>query len=215
MARRPVYPPSPPPKKASKKRSVKGEIVVDKSNLSPLSLEKTVEDLKLQARALDLATSGCHHREIADALGIHISRVPSLLTDALGELVEKRDVAAERFFSMHRRRYDVLIRQWLPKATDRVIEVKNEDGAIVEQFIPADPKAAMIMAKLQADYAKMFGLTKVRVEHTGVNGGPIQNVHIDWTRATDEQLKQAAAGDEVVIHQLSQQHSAGSGRSSA
>lgn len=214
MARRPVLPPPEPTPKRRSKRTIPAEVVVDKSALSPVSLEATVEELKEQAKALDLAAAGCSHREIANELGIHILKVPRLLTDALGELFQKRDAAADKFFALHRRRYDILIRQWLPKATDRMVSLKNEDGAIVETFVPADPKAAMIMAKLQADYAKMFGFNKLRVEHTGAHGGPILNLNanIDWSRATDEQLAQAAAGNQEVIALLS---GAGPGSSSA
>ncbi len=194
MARRPVQ-----------QSSKKSTVALEKPVLPARSLETTVELLKNQSAALQMSAEGYSHREIAEALDIGIARVPKLLSEALGELVETRNKAADKFFALHRRRYDLLIRTWMRKAMGYSEEVENVDGARVEVVHPPDPKAAMIMAKLQADYAKMFGFNKLRVEHTGAHGGPIMNfnANVDWSKATNEQLAQAASGDTEVIRQLS------------
>jgi hypothetical protein len=177
--------------------------LVEKPVLPPRSLEKTVEDLSHQATALRMAAEGYSHREIADELSCHFAKIPKLLAEGLEEYHESRNKAADKFFGIHRRRYDLLLQTWMPKARGWTELVVNEDGAHVEVVHPPDAKAAMIVAKLQADYSKMFGFNKLRVEHTGAHGGPIMNVNIDWSRATDEQLAQVKAGNADVIRQLS------------
>jgi hypothetical protein len=210
MARRPVV--APPPK-LPKIKKPGGKVILDRSEKRPQSLPAMVEDLVKQSDALQLSVMGHTHQEIADKLNVSKASVAGLLNEGLGELLEKRDKAADKFFSIHRRRYDLMIREWMPKAMDRIIQIKNDEGAFVDHFVPGDPKAAMIVAKLQADYAKMFGLNKMRVEHTGAHGGPILNMNIDWSRATDEQLAQAAAGNSEVVRQLSERNGPGAGSS--
>lgn len=202
MARRPVYPLSKPASKAPAKKKA---IVPETPNLPVRSFEKTVLDLEQQATAVQMKVEGFSHPEIAAALSVPVGRVPGLLADGLEEYREKRNKAVDKYFALHTRRYDVLFKKWMPKALGHVVQVKNEEGAMVDVTIPPDPEAARIVAAYMRDAARMFGFNKLRVEHTGAHGGPIVNVnaHIDWSRATDEQLAQASAGNQEVIRLLS------------
>lgn len=205
MARHPVYPDSKPAEKKKAPVKKKAAPIVETPVLPPRSFEATVRDLEQQATAVRMKVEGYSHPEIAAALKVSVARVPSLLANGLEEYREKRNKAVEKYFALHTRRYDVLLQKWMPRALGAVVQVKNEDGAIVDATIPPDPEAARVVATYLRDAARMFGFNKLRVEHTGAHGGPIVNVNanIDWSRATDEQLAQAAAGNPEVLRLLS------------
>lgn len=164
-------------------------------------LESTVAARTLQREALDLKVAGWSHSEIADELGISPFQVTTLLFDGLEEYKIERDEAAKRFVAVTTHRYELIHRKWWPLALGYTEKVEGPEGEVVEVHHEPDPHAAKIVLKAMADAAKVLGLQKLRVEHTGANGGAIQ-AEIDWTRLTDEQIHKIRNGDFSAIHAL-------------
>lgn len=156
----------------------------------------------MQTQAVQLKTEGYTHVQIADELNVPVHTVPKLLADGLREYTSSRDEAVKKSIAIQTARYDRLFQKWMPRAIGRKEMVENKDGAMVEITHAPDPEAARIVASLMRDYGRMFGLNKIRVEHTGAGGGPILSHNFDWSMLTDEQLAQAASGNVEVLRAL-------------
>ncbi len=173
----------------AKKRRKKLGIAPDKRGV-----EDTFRILSLQYKAIMMELDGYSPYEIAKELDLPRSQVLALIRSGLEEFVEKRDEAAGRKIALQNMRYDRLLKTWQPRALESTKKITDEDGNETEIVVPPDPKAAMVVAKLLKDQTSMHGLNKLRVEHTGKDGGAI-SYKIDVTALSDEQLEKAAKGD--------------------
>lgn len=171
--------------------------------LVPSPIVKKATSLTLQRRAFQLKTAGYSNPEIADELGVAYHEVTSLLFDGLEEYKTKRDEAAQQFLTVAMARYEALHKKWFPRAMGRTEIVKDEDGQDIELHHEPDPEAYRLVTAAMRDAARMLGLQKLRVEHTGADGGMIRTgVEIDWTRLSDEQLEKIQRGDFTVLRAL-------------
>lgn len=164
---------------------------------NPLAEEE--RKLTLQTEVVQLKTQGLSHRAIAQELGISTISVAKYLSDGLEEYHATRDNAVKDYLALCLARYDRIYRTWLPLSEPRYVMVKDDEGLETEVFYPPDPEATRIILTAQRDAAKMMGLNKVRVEHTGKDGANIA-VDLDWNSLSDEQLEKfGESGDFSVI----------------
>jgi hypothetical protein len=182
------------------KRTAKPTTSKPKLLLAGTPFEDEERRLQLQTDVMRLKTEGFSHGEIAKSLGITASKVTDLLTSSLDEYFADKKDEVRRFLAVANARYDRILRTWMPRAEGRYRKVKNEDGTEVEVFDPPEPEAARVVLTAMRDQARMLGLNKIRVEHTGKDGGAI-NVDVDWGNLSDEQLARfAETGDVNILH---------------
>lgn len=173
------------------------------AKLSLVGLPRGIEDeerqLTLQTQVVQFKTQGLTHRQIADELKISTSAVTKYLSDGLEEYHAVRDDAVRHYLAIALARYDRIYRTWLPLAEGYTLTVKDEEGLESEVVYPPDPEATRIILTAQRDAARIMGLNKVRVEHTGKDGANIA-VDVDWNTISDEQLEKfGASGDTGLL----------------
>lgn len=157
------------------------------------------EAAHLRYTVMEMKERGLSHYHIAEALGIDTIKVTTCLRDALEEYYADRDDAVKNYLAIANARYDRIFRTWMPLAEPRIEIVEDEDGNKTEIVHKGDPEAARIVLTAMRDAAKMMGLNKIRVEHTGKDGAAI-NVDVDFTSMNDEQLaKFAETGDLGIL----------------
>jgi len=147
---------------------------------------------------VNLKAEGYSHNQIADKLGISTIEVATKLVEGLSEYFAERDEAVSRYLAVANARYDRIFRTWLPRAESRVVVTEGAMGERVEVVYPPDPDAAKVVLTAMRDAARMMGLNKVRVEHTGKDGGAIE-VDIDWNSLTDEQLEKFKSTNDIGV----------------
>lgn len=147
---------------------------------------------------VNLKAEGMSHGQIAKALGITSIEVTEALVAGLEEYFAERDEAVRRYLAVANARYDRIFRTWMPLAEPRVVVTQGAMGERVEVFYPPDPEAARVVLTAMRDAARMMGLNKVRIEHTGKDGGKIE-VDIDWTNLSDEQLEKFKSTNDVGV----------------
>lgn len=214
--RRRVHPPlsdTPPEVKPKLRRGpkpgVKKLIGAGTKTTMPISMETRARSyerqrLTIEYQAMQLKLFGHDVHSIAEKLSIMAEDVPAMLLAGLAEYRMDRDDAIKKYLSLADARYDRIYRTYMPLMEERREKVmqENEDGDMeeVEVIHPPDPEAARIVLKAQADQARMYGLNKVRVEHTGANGGAI-SVHASMIGALSiEQLERVSKGDYTVFN---------------
>lgn len=169
--------------------------------LATTPVAKKAFELSQQRKAFQLKIAGYTHEEIADELGLQPWNVGALLNGALVEYEVERDKAAKQFLTVAIARYEALHKAWFPKAMGYTESVRQKDGTYLEVHHPPDAEAYRLVLTALRDAAKLFGLNKLRVEHTGANGGAVQ-VDVDWTHLSDEQLEKLTRGDFGVLRAL-------------
>lgn len=199
--RRPLPPEEQKPSKA------KPKLAVVKAPEPPAPAQDPVlgviEELNVQQQVLHLKTEGFNNTEIARKLGITTHRVTQALVTSLDEYYADRDGAVQRYLAVAQARYDRIFRTWMPLAEPRIEVVKNDDGVEMEIVHPPNAEAARVVLTAMRDLAKIMGLNKLRVEHTGKDGESI-NINVDWNTLTDEQLRKfTETGDTGFLRALS------------
>lgn len=154
--------------------------------------------LHMQAEVMRLKTEGASHTDIAKALGISMKAVVEYLTGALDEYFADKKDEVRKYLAIANARYDRILRTWMPRAEGRTRIVKDEDGGEIEVVDPPDAEAARVVLTAMRDQARMLGLNKIRVEHTGKDGGAI-NIDVDWGNLSDEQLARFAETGDVGL----------------
>lgn len=149
-----------------------------------------------------LSAQGMNHSQIAKELNISTVEVSKGLVDGLDEYYADRDDAVKKYLGIASARYARLLRTWFPLAEPRTEIVVGALNERVEVVHPPDPEAARIVAAIIRDMNRMMGLNKVRMEHTGKDGGKIEFDHsIDWSKLTEEQLAKFQDTNDVGILQ--------------
>jgi len=155
--------------------------------------------LELERRAVELKMSGHTVSDIAKALEVAASDVPPMLLAGFEEYRADRDDAITRYVSLATARYEKILQEWWPRAQSKTVQVELEDGSMGEVTYPGDPEATKIVLKIHSDMSKMLGLNKMRVEHTGKNGGAIEAT-IDLKQFSSDQLEKIIAGDHSPLY---------------
>ncbi len=123
-------------------------------------------DIQAQERVVELAYADTPVREIANQLGISLSRVYEILADAAQPTADAIDTRASLLRALAFERYDKLISMLLRKAMPH-------DAELSEDHI----KALKLASQLMRDQSKLAGLIapkRVEVGHTFDGGLPVR-----------------------------------------
>lgn len=163
-------------------------------------LEEDIRELQLREDVFRMKSEGYTHSEISKALGIGPKRITELVMESIDAYNAKHEDEVRKFIAMQKARYDRIYRTWMPRAEGFTREVIDADTGDKHEVIePPDPEAARVVLMAMRDAAKMMGLNKMRVEHTGANGGAI-NIDVDWNTISDEQLARfVETGDPGIL----------------
>lgn len=162
-----------------------------------------VEKVDLQRQVFQLRLKGWSDDEIADQLSLTRMQVALLVAEAYQSRTIDRDKYAERFLTTALARYEALLKVWWPRAEGfydleqpLLDEFSNplldDDGNPRHVWIDPDLKAAKLVKEITKDACETLGLlnsqSKVKVEHSGANGGAIEFDVSLIPRLSDEQI---------------------------
>jgi hypothetical protein len=123
-------------------------------------------ELEQQKTASGLIVRGFSMAQIADRLKVDIRTVSRLLARAMDEYLSERDDVVHFRFGVGLSRYDAIISSYMHRA----LGFKDEKGNVHEP----DHKAALVVLRAQRDADRLINYGQsIRVEHTGLGGGPI------------------------------------------
>lgn len=162
-----------------------------------------MQELEQRDQVFRMKSEGFSHAEISRVLGIGPIRITELFMRSIDEHHEDHKEEVRKFIAMQNARYNRLYRTWIPRAEGFTRKVRDaETGDEHEIVEPPDPEAARVVAVAMRDHAKLMGLNKMRVEHTGANGGAI-NIDVDWTNLSDDQLARfVETGDPTLLRSI-------------
>jgi hypothetical protein len=168
------------------------------------SPEQRAEELKLQRAVFDLTVRGLNRRQIAATLNVPVARAARLVSRALDEALSDRDEIVHLYLAKGIAQADALIRTWMPRAMGYQRVDANGRGVVNEDGTPAiiepDTKAAMLVARVLRDRNMLINYgTTVKVEHSGVAGGPIMTAHMDARAAAAIVRDHFANAPQVIL----------------